>query len=364
MVIFLIFIISTLPPGNIRVCDTPNDGGHSITIRWDLSPDDRLIDGYYIYRATVPETTFVKIGMMGQGVTFFEDDRTDDSKSYQYRVGAGQDTAVAFSSISGIVKSSPQFFHTGRLNVLIGLFIFAALVFYYIHHVKEGKKIFVRKIPGLAAVEEAIGRATEMGKPILYVPGLGDVDYTATIASMGILGEVAKKVAQYETPLLVVNRMPVVYTVSKEVVKEAYASVGRPDAFKEEYVRFLTDSQFGYAAAVDGLIVREKPATNFFIGHFWAEALILAETGSHSGAIQIAGTDSVMQLPFFITACDYTLIGEELYAASAYLSQNPILLSALRAQDYGKLLTIVLLILFTGLSLIFGLNVLSLLGVY
>jgi hypothetical protein len=42
------------------------------------------------------------------------------------------------------------------------------------------------------------------------------------------------------------------------------------------------------------------------------------------------------QLPFFVAACDYTLIGEELFAASAYLSQDPKLLGSLRGQDFGK----------------------------
>jgi hypothetical protein len=62
----------------------------------------------------------------------------------------------------------------------------------------------------------------------------------------------------------------------------------------------------------------------------------LAETGNLAGSIQIAGTDEASQLPFFVTACDYTLIGEELYAASAYLAREPLLLGALKAQDMLK----------------------------
>ena len=108
----------------------------------------------------------------------------------------------------------------------------------------------------------------------------------------------------------------------------------------KDMVFFLTDSQFGFAAAVDGIMVREKPATNLFLGMFWAESLILAETGNITGAIQIAGTDAVAQLPFFVTACDYTIIGEELYAASAYLSRTPVLVGSLKAQDIGKAIII------------------------
>ena len=70
---------------------------------------------------------------------------------------------------------------------------------------------------------------------------------------------------------------------------------------------------------------------------------MLAETGSTTGAIQIAGTDAYTQLPFFVTTCDYTLMGEELYAASAYLSKEPKLLGSLKGQDVGKALLIGLL---------------------
>ena len=191
-----------------------------------------------------------------------------------------------------------------------------------------------------------------MGKPIVYVPGLGSVADIATIASLNILGEVAKKTAQYDSALLVPNRDAIVYTVVREVVKESYTKAGRPDAFKSDNVFFVTDQQFAYAAAVDGLMVREKPATNFFLGTFWAESLILAETGASTGAIQIAGTDSVFQLPFFITACDYTLIGEELYAASAYLSREPLLLGSLKGQDYGKMIILLTVVVGSALLLL------------
>ncbi|MEO0022627.1 MAG: DUF6754 domain-containing protein, partial [candidate division WOR-3 bacterium] len=271
---------------------------------------------------------------------------------YRYRVAAVAGADTVWSAWSAVVSSSPQFFNWARVNILVAMLIFFALVIYFIEHAKAGRYLFVRRIAGLDAVEEAVGRATEMGKPIVYVPGLGSVADIATIASLNILGEVAKKTAQYDSALLVPNRDPIVYTVAREVVKEAYTKAGRPDAFKPDNIFFVTSEQFAYAAAVDGLMVREKPATNFFLGTFWAESLILAETGATTGAIQIAGTDSVFQLPFFITACDYTLIGEELYAASAYLSREPLLLGSLKGQDYGKLLIIVIVFLGSVLLLL------------
>jgi len=200
--------------------------------------------------------------------------------------------------------------------------------------------MYIRPIPGLEAVNDAIGRATEMGRPILYISGLSGISDIATIAAMLILGHLAKRTAAYETPIIVPCNDPLVMTAEREIVHQAYIEAGKPDAYEPQNIFYITDSQFGYTSAVDGIMVREKPAANFFMGYFFAEALILAETGNMTGAIQIAGTDADTQLPFFITACDYTLMGEELYAAGAYLSRNPLLVAQLKGQDIGKIVLV------------------------
>ena len=340
--------------------DKPNDAGSAIQVFWTLSPADSFLEGYVVLRKEKADTLYVRIGSTARGVSFFEDDEVEDDKRYTYIVASVSNGMLHNSIVSNLACSRPQLFHTGRINVLVAILIFGGLLAHFVVKARTGKNLYIRQIAGLAAVEEAVGRATEMGRPILYVPGLGDIDWTATIASMNILGEVAKKIALYDTELIVPNTWSVVYTVSKEVVKESFVSEGRPEKFKEDYVRYVTEAQFGFAAAVNGIMIREKPATNFFIGKFWAESLIMAETGAQTGAFQIAGTDSVLQLPFFVTACDYTLMGEELYAASAYLSREPLLLGSLKAQDYGKLIALVALVGFTVLSF-FGLDLLSLL---
>ena len=92
-------------------------------------------------------------------------------------------------------------------------------------------------------------------------------------------------------------------------------------------------------------MVREKPAACFYMGCFFAESLILAETGNSIGAIQIAGTAESSQLPFFVAACDYTLIGEEFMAASAYLSGEPDQIGSLKGQDVAKAIAAIIIII-------------------
>jgi hypothetical protein len=236
-----------------------------------------------------------------------------------------------------LLQGTPHanWFNWNQLNNLILALGFGALVFYTISHAKRNN-IFLRRIPGLDAVDEAIGRATELGKPILYLTGAHDMSDPSTIAAAVILGRVAKRTASYETELMVPHRDPITMAVCQEITKQAYLEAGKPDLFKEDSNFFITSDQFSYTAAVDGIMLRKKPAANFFMGSYFAESLLLTETGASTGAIQIAGTDSDHQLPFFVTTCDYTLIGEELYAASAYLSKEPIQIGTLRGQDIGK----------------------------
>ncbi|KPL00660.1 MAG: hypothetical protein AMJ91_03815 [candidate division Zixibacteria bacterium SM23_73_3] len=235
----------------------------------------------------------------------------------------------------------------------MGLVICFLFILGFIIYGKRGKKLYIRPIAGLQAVDNAIGRATEMGKPILYSSGLGKMDRVATMASMNILSSVAEKTAEYNTPLIFPNYDPVVMTTAQEVVFEAYSKTGHPEAYDPDNIFFVTQSQFGYAAAVDGIMTRQLPATNLFFGTFEAEALILAETGNSVGALQIAGTDSTIQLSFFIVACDYTLIGEELFVASGYLTKDPQILGSIKGQDFLKAL-VVLLILIGGVAGILG----------
>ncbi len=344
------------PPSNVRGSDAPNDDGGSILVSWTLSPDDtaalKNVDSYRILRGTSTSGPFDTVGTAAAGQTSFTDAFAEPGKKFYYAVTAvtmapqpdGTRKAMYVQSEpSPEVHAVAQWFHTGRLNALIGTLILCAAILYFISQARSGKTLFIRRIAGLEAVDEAVGRATEMGRKIFYIPGSQDMDEVQTLAGITILGRVAKVAADYGADLEVPVSRSLVMVTCREVVKEAYSDAGHPDAYKEDKVYYLTDEQFGYAAGIDGLVVRHKPAAMFFMGAFYAESLILAETGNSVGAIQIAGTAMPSQLPFFVAACDYTLIGEELFAASAYLSKEPKLLGSLKGQDVGKAIILVVI---------------------
>ncbi len=349
------------PVGTITITDLPNDAGHALSVAWELSPDDETLGGsvrmYRILKGLSADGPFFPVSTVAMGITDYNhtgSNNPGDTISYIpngqdifYRINAvTSDTAVYSSALSATPgQSSGQWFHTGKLNVFVALLAFVACLVYMIRHARSGKELYIRPIAGIEAVDDAIGRATEMGRPVMYLIGAGDATEIATIASFTILSRVAKRVAEFQSGMNVPCYDQVVMSVAQEVVKTSYLDAGRGDSYNPDMVHFLTNSQFAYVAAVNGIMVREKPATNLMMGKFFAESLIFAETGTTIGAVQIAGTDELPQIPFFIVACDYTLIGEELYAASAYLGREPVLLGSLKAQDYAKGALMILAIL-------------------
>ncbi len=340
-------------PVKLRAADTLNDKGGSITLTFQGLPQDTTEAEYEILRSAEDESSFQLVGRVSSRDTKFIDTNVKDGVEYLYLLKVTKEDDVLFSAVCGPVVSKGQWFNTQRINVLLGIVVCFLFILSFILYGKRGKKLYIRPISGLQAMDNAIGRATEMGKPILYSSGLGKMDRVATMASMNVLSSVAEKTAEYNTPLIFPNYDPVVMTTAQEVVFEAYSKAGHPEAYNPDNIFFITQSQFGYAAAVDGIMTRQLPATNLFFGTFEAEALILAETGNSIGALQIAGTDSTIQLSFFIVACDYTLIGEELFVASGYLTRDPQVLGSIKGQDFLKAL-VVLLILIGGIAGILG----------
>ena len=365
------------PPIEVQAFDTPNDDGGSITLTW---PRDRQISESAMYQVAIadsPSGPFRVVdevaatgnlmsgapALFGHGADLENyhyvnveefagaggKTPLEDGKTYYFHI----DVRSAGGAIRGKVivnaESKGNFFNRSKVNNLVLCLVFSGLIMGYIG-IARRRELKIRRIAGLEALDEALGRATEMGKPVLFIHGLRDMSQIPTIAAVNILGRVARRTADYDTALRVVAPDPVVMSVSQETVKASYVEAGRPDAFNPEHVFVASTEQFSYAAAVEGIMVRDRPAAHIMMGYFYAESLLLAETGATTGAIQIAGTDAFTQLPFFITTCDYTLLGEELYAASAYLSGEPRMLGSLKGQDAGKAILLAVLVLGTLLA--------------
>lgn len=229
---------------------------------------------------------------------------------------------------------------TGKILDLVMLTVIVCLAYYAIRSVQRGANVQVRNLPGLDAIKEALGRATEMGSSVMMVPGVAAISgasYAADqIAGFSVLSYVAKNAAKLEIPLIVPIASYINLPFAEDAVKSAFQSEGKLETYKDEYVTYVAAGQFAFGAAVIGLLSRNKVAANIMVGYFWTESAVLAEAGATVGAIQLGGTSNTSQIPYFVAICDYILIGEEVFAAGAYLSKEPQQLGSLRGGDIIK----------------------------
>lgn len=235
----------------------------------------------------------------------------------------------------------------GRTTPFIVVVLFVIGIYYFIGKVRSGSKYPLRRLPALEAIEEAVGRATELGRPVFFSSGIGDVvgsEGMQVLAGLDILSFTAQKCAEYNARIVSTVCQQNVQVITEEVVRSAYSLAGRPDAYQPEMVQFLSPTQMAYTAASVAIMRREKIAASILVGPFFGEALIMAEAAAELGAIGIAGTARMSQLPLFVAACDYTLIGEEMFAGSAYLSGDPVALGNIAVQDIAKMAATVLIV--------------------
>ncbi|MGI6642918.1 MAG: DUF6754 domain-containing protein [Bacillota bacterium] len=229
----------------------------------------------------------------------------------------------------------------GRVGSLVLLAMLTAVMFYARRAFGMTKEMHIRRIPGLDAIDEMVGRVTEMGRPLAFVFGGSELEAQG-FASMRILSHVASEVARYDAKMLVVVPLPEMEPMCQEIMRNSYTTSGNAESYNPANVMYMPGD--ASKAGVLGMYQRERVAGAMLFGNYYYESMLFAEAASLVGALQIGGTANYHQLPFFVASCDYTLIGEEIFAAGTYLSREPSEVGALTAQEAGKVLSVVLII--------------------
>lgn len=235
------------------------------------------------------------------------------------------------------------------LVTLAGIWVITLILIY------SKREIWIRRLPALDFIEESVGRAAEMGRPVVcegFGGGLQGWYAPMIMAGLAVLGHAARICARHGTRIYALMRHENIIPVADEVLRTAYRLEGKLEEYearKEEMLPWLRQQ-----AQLVAFLLREKPATHIMIGPFWHESVQIAETGGRVGAVQIGGTGRLYQIPFFAAVCDMNLIGEEIYAVSAYLQRTPQMLASIATEDYFKVIGIIVVIIGTILATLGG----------
>jgi len=235
----------------------------------------------------------------------------------------------------------------GRISGLILLLAMAVITLYYM---RKGKLPYIRRVPAIDSIEEGIGRASEMGRPVIASPGIAieGIDYW-TVGALSILSHVARLCARNDLRLMVpLGGSEQSYTlveISRDIVENQYRLEGNLERFNIDDMPFLSGRQFAWASAYVGMLMRDRPAVDVMVGLQWATAIYMSEVAHEVGSFQISGTTYLSNIACLAVSSDYVMIGEEMVAAGAYLSRDPVQLASIRTQDIIKAVMVVTLLL-------------------
>ena len=237
----------------------------------------------------------------------------------------------------------------GRRFEFILFMMTLVLIYVGIWLARRGKSLNIKHLACIDALEEAVGRASEMGTPVWYGTGNAGLEgqyATMNIAALAILGRVAELCGKYGVYLQYMCNIPHMLPISRDLIEEGYKKGGRPEMFNEDMSRYVGGDQSSLVAATQGYILEEKPSVVMIFGATMYEMLNTLAFGSRVGAMMLAGTPRLYYQSATLLAADYQLIGEELYAAGALVSGDPIQVGAIQGEDWSKLIILLLLIIF------------------
>lgn len=205
----------------------------------------------------------------------------------------------------------------------------------------------LRPIPAWDLLSKAIAHAAETGRPLHVSPGtagLGDNLTAETVAGLTVLETVAGRCATSGAPMLVSTASPLVLPIAQGMLRQAWEAAGYPQEYRPEQVRFIAQDRNAYAIGAADLVSHEGVNTSVLLGHFAEEYLLLGEPSARARVEQVAGTGQAYTLPFMITTANEVVLGEEIFAAGAYLTDRIAHIASLVAQDNMRLVVIIIIL--------------------
>lgn len=244
---------------------------------------------------------------------------------------------------------------TNQAWMLVLFLLFLPPFFFGYWAIKRGLHVALRPIASFNALKTILGQAAEAGQPVhlsLGIAGIGSERTADTTAGLYVLEYIADRAVVSALPPIITLANPTVLPIAQDYMRRAYRRHGYVEEYDQTRVRFVapdpnlsTDVQppvtspgnpidaFAYAAGTMRMLTQQPLAANVMVGAFGDEFLLLGETGAQRHLNQIGGTSVVSVLPFVFTSVDNPLIGEEIYAGGAYLSNRLAHVSSLFAQD-------------------------------
>jgi hypothetical protein len=244
-------------------------------------------------------------------------------------------------------------------TIALLVILLIVIILTLLHHARvtaPGRAPVIRRpIPSLELMRRALALGSETGRAIHLSPGAGSVGARATTAETvaGLLAaeRVATEAALNGAPILASSGDAVAHLALRGTLRQAYQRAGLGQDYDPANVQLLAHQDpTAYASGVTTLYGRQRLQASQMIGSFGQEFLLAGEVGAQREVPQLAGATATTALPLIYLSAEGALVGEEIYAAEAYLTRAPAPQARLLTQDALRTVVIVAIIVLTLLS--------------
>jgi len=227
---------------------------------------------------------------------------------------------------------------TGNEGLLHFLFflIFVSLIIIYRLLEDNNPLSGLRKIAAFDKVAHAIGLSVEAGKRIHL--SLGNSLISSENASSGFMGlsvlkKIIKVAANSDRPPIVVSGDATLSILSQCSIQAAGQdlSIQPKTEIPTNWLVGLTP--YSFAVGSLPVIYDEQTSIDILLGHFGSEVGLILDASERTGNISLAGSDQLNAQAIVYAAAQEPLIGEELYAAGAYVQTGGMHQASLHAED-------------------------------
>jgi hypothetical protein len=221
----------------------------------------------------------------------------------------------------------------------------------------RGRWPVFRDLPGYDAVITNLGQTVEAGTRIHVALGEGEIigpGAEAELAGLAALSKVSQAANVSDRPPVATSGDGITSLLSQDVMYTVYRQMRAEERFDEDMGRLAGLGPSGYTAGAVGTASLEKVSATLIIGAMGPEAALIADSGTRRGSVVAAVTDPVGQAAVYATT-DHPLLGEELFAAGAYLKVHPAHAASLQAQDAVRWIAVGAVLLGAVISTLLGL---------
>lgn len=219
---------------------------------------------------------------------------------------------------------------------LLFIIICLGLILFFFFYGSIREKINLRAIQAFSHFRRELDLAVEAGKRLHISLGRGSIDELkggSAFVGLTILDRCARAASNSDRPPVTTSGNGLVMVLSQDTLQSTYRSLAAEQRYDPTGARLTGLTPFAYAAGAMPAIHDEHVTANILAGHFGTEVALLTEAGERSRSLTVAGSDSIPAQAVLYATVDEPLLGEELYAAGAYLGGGLAHTASLHMQD-------------------------------